>query len=213
MIRLPARFVADRCGIALIEFAYALPVLLVLGFGGAEVAKLAMTNTRVSQMTLTAADNASRVGEASTLAVRPLHESDINDVFTAADLQAPNLKIYQYGRLIMSSIQRNAQGGQFIAWQRCRGSKAAVSTYGVEGRGSTDTSFAGVGPAGSEIQAPVGGAVILVEGFYNYQPLTAYSGRMIARGPMKSVAVFTVRDQRDLSAVTNPENVAVSRCA
>ena len=51
----------DERGVALIEFAISLPVLLILCMFGLEAANLALTHLRISQIAMLVADNASRV--------------------------------------------------------------------------------------------------------------------------------------------------------
>ncbi len=212
MIQTLNRFRRDRAGLALIEFAYAMPILLVMGFMGTEVATFALGNMRISQITLTAADNASRLGEANALSVRQLREQDIDDVFEAARLQARGLDLFRHGRMIVSSLQRDEDDRQYIAWQRCRGLKPGqVSAFGPEGTeaGAPNEPLPGIAAAGRTIQARRDGAVILVETFYDYQPVTDFSFSTIGPREIESVAVFTVRDKRNLDEVTNPAPEAV----
>ncbi|MCE3544244.1 pilus assembly protein, partial [Escherichia coli] len=52
---------SDTRGLALVEFAYALPLLLTLGVGGLETAHFMQASLRLSQIAMTVADNAGRV--------------------------------------------------------------------------------------------------------------------------------------------------------
>ena len=132
-----SRFVADRSGLALIEFAFTLPIVLGIGLYGLEVANLALTNLRVSQIALALADNASRVGLASALNTQQLREVDINDVLQAARKQGQSINLTTNGRITLSSLENVQQSYdtapvQRIHWQRCLGLKgqlAADSSY------------------------------------------------------------------------------------
>src|SRR5690606_21769517 len=73
------RLRASESGLALTEFAIALPVLLVLLLGGLETSNLALTHLRVNQIAMTVADNAGRVRTG-------IDESHIYEVFAGADL-------------------------------------------------------------------------------------------------------------------------------
>ena len=204
----PHRFRRDRSGLALIEFAYATPVLLVLGFMGSSVADLATTNMKLSQVTLTAADNGSRLGEANTLSVRQLREQDINDVFDAADRQARGMELFKNGRMIISSVQKDDKGRQTIAWQRCRGLRAGdASAFGKPGDTQSDKKkgMPEFERRGQRVMAQDDGAVIVVESFYDYQPITEVKWASLGDRTLASDAFFTVRDKRDLSAVYNPD--------
>jgi Flp pilus assembly protein TadG len=129
----------DRSAIAIVEFAVALPFLLVTMLSLTELTNFTIVRMRVGQLALQVADNASRMGRIPTGGTGnpQVTETDINDLFTGADLQAKNLAIYTHGRVILSSLEATANpntAGTFtIRWQRCRGVKSSVSTWGVQG--------------------------------------------------------------------------------
>lgn len=81
-----------------------------------------------------------------------------------------------------------------------------ASSYGVQG----DIKATGIGPAGQEVTAPTGDAVIFVEVIYDYKPLI--TGALISNKTIKSTAAFNVRDSRDLTQVyqTNPAATVAS---
>lgn len=188
----------SRSGVAMTEFALGAPLVLMAGLWGTETANYALTTMKVGQLTVQIADNASRVGDLSTLQNRKVYESDINDVLYGAQLQAGGLQLFQHGRVIISSLQVRPTGGggsgqQFIAWQRCRGAKPVNSSYGVENQ----TLPHGMGPNGDQVTAQPDDAVIFVELRYTYQPIV--SNRFIGNEDITSIASFTVRDDRDIS--------------
>ncbi|NCU11664.1 MAG: hypothetical protein GXC70_05810, partial [Sphingomonadaceae bacterium] len=75
-----ARLLRDRSGVAMTEFALGAPFLLMAGLWGTETANFALVNMKVGQLAVHVADNASRVGDTSTLQNRRVYESDILDV-------------------------------------------------------------------------------------------------------------------------------------
>jgi hypothetical protein len=201
---------SDDRGVVIIEMAYTLPFLLLLGFGGMEIANLTLANTRISQITLSASDNAARIASGSNLATPQVREVDINEVFTGAHLQSGDLNFQANGRMILSSLETNAEGGQFIRWQRCFGNRTgSPSSYGVAGVGATGTAFPGMGPTGREVKAAAGSAVMFIEVYYTYQPLLF--GSWLGPQTIRSTAAFTVRESRDLSQVYNPSPAAPVR--
>jgi hypothetical protein len=201
---------SDERGVVIIEMAYTLPFLLLLGFGGMEIANLTLANTRISQITLSASDNAARIASGSNLTTPQVREVDINEVFTGAHLQSGDLNFQANGRMILSSLETNADGGQYIRWQRCFGNRgSSPSSYGVAGVGITGTAFPGMGPAGREVKAAAGSAVMFVEVYYTYQPLLF--GSWLGPQTIRSTAAFTVRESRDLSQVYNPSPTAPVR--
>lgn len=197
-----------RCesGVALIEFAFSMPIILGMGMYGLEVTNYAMTHMQVSQIALALADNASRIGQDSALSLTQFRESDVNDTFEAAKKQAGRMDITTHGRIILSSLERNADGGQWIHWQRCVGLRRYDSSYGVEGDGVTGTSLSGMGPASERITAPDKNAVMFVEINYDYQPLI--SDTLIGKPKIHYTAAFIVRDERDLTMIYNPSPAA-----
>lgn len=197
----------DQRAVAMIEAAFTMPTLIFGGLAGLEVANLMITHTRVSSVALSVADNASRISSGSNLALPQVRETDVNDVFTGAQLQAGNLNMLANGRIILSSLETNITGGQWIHWQRCYGSKPYGSRYGSQGTGLVGTAFPGMGPAGREVRASNGAPVMFVEIYYDYQPFMFES--FIGSKRIEYTAAFTVRDARDTSNIFNPAPIAL----
>lgn len=196
-IRFACTLKDDRSGLALIEFAFSAPLVLGMGMLGTETASLVIAHLQVSQIAMQVADNTSRVGETDVLAQKKVFERDIAESLIGAEKLGGNLGIFTQGRVIVSSLQQNAQGGQWIAWQRCRGAKVHNSSYGVQGAGATGTSFPGMGTPGRYITASSGTAVMFVEVSYDFDaptPLSLFDGTTITY-----TAAFNIRDSRDLS--------------
>lgn len=207
--RIARRLPGDRSGLAMVEFAFAAPLVLGMGMLGTDTAALVITHMQVSQIAMQVADNASRVGEQDVLTARKVYEYDINETFVGAEKLGENIRIFNQGRIIISSLQRNADGGQWIKWQRCRGAKVYTSSYGVEGNGATGTSFPGMGVPGRYITASAGTAVMFVEVAYDYRsvtPMNVFDNQQIVY-----TAAFNVRDNRDLNSLYSGGNVA--RCS
>ena len=191
------RLSRDRSGVAMIEFAFTAPLLLGAGMMGTETAFLVLTHMQVSQVAVQTADNASRIGATEVLVARQVFERDINEVLVGTEKLGETIAIFEQGRVILSSLQQNADGGQEIRWQRCRGAKQWNSSFGVEGDGENGTGFPGMGTPGAEITASPTTAVMFVEVAYDYESLTPFDifdGRTITY-----TAAFNVRDARDLT--------------
>jgi hypothetical protein len=201
--RVAARHLARSTrGAVMLEMAFAIPFLVLVGFGGLEIANLTLAHTRVSQLGLNTADNAARIAAGSNLAQPEVREVDINEVFAGAERQAASLNFENNGRIILSSLQRNSDGGQTIKWQRCFGNLEVASAYGVEGTGATGTDFPGMGPEGREVTAVAGTAIMFVEVTYEYQPLLF--GAWLGPQTIRSTAAYNIREARDLSGVKSP---------
>ncbi len=198
--KLVRRLKRDTSGLAMVEFALAMPVLLTAGLWGVETANFAVVNMRVSQLATHLADNASRVGDTSTLQNRKIYEADINDILRGAHIQGGRLELFEHGRVIISSLEvlPDTEDKQYIHWQRCAGKQVWASSYGAQGDG-LDGSMTGMGPEDRQVMAFDGEAVIFVELVYQYQPLV--SDAFIASNNIHSIASFTVRDSRDLAQI------------
>ena len=208
---LKARFVralaAAREGVVMVEFAFAAPVLLLLILGGLEVANFALANMRVNQMAISVADNAGRVRTS-------VDETDIYEVFSAADLLGQRLDFEDHGRVVLSSLQDNGQtgadAGQVIAWQRCWGDLDVDPAYGVEGDGADDDRFEdGIGEDGQKIRSLRDATMMFVEVTYEYQPLVGPNWFSV--NPMRAEAAFNVRALRS-EDITNTQNLDVNSC-
>lgn len=207
-----ARLRRDASGVAMLEFAFTLPLLLLLSLTGAELTNYITTRMRISQLALHLADNAARIGSGGQLQSKTISETDINDLLTGAGLQAGELDLYTNGRVILSSLEPvanpNSTNKFKIAWQRCRGSKTShASSYGLAGATNLD----GMGKPGRLATAPDGGSTMFVEVYYEYKPLVKTS--LAPTTSMIEIASMVVRDTRDLTQVYNSENATKSLCS
>ena len=186
----------DKAGLAVTEAALIMPFFLAAGLWGIELAHYSLTTMRVGQLAVQVADNASRIGDTSTLENRKIYEADIDDLLRGAALQGgKGMPLYERGRVIVSSLEVNDNGQQYIHWQRCAGKQNIASSYGVAG----DVLPNGIGPSGREVSAMPGEAVIFVQLSYQYQPLI--SADLVSDSNINSVSSFMVRSSRDLSQI------------
>ncbi|MCW1429880.1 TadE/TadG family type IV pilus assembly protein [Novosphingobium sp. JCM 18896] len=197
--KLLRRLRSDRGGVALLEFALSLPLLITITVSGLEIAWYALCNQQINQLASQAADNAARVKNT-------IDETDINEIMAATTLNGARLDFNNRGRVIISSIQLNdAKNGQWIRWQRCTGSKSVASAYGAEGKGKTDSSLTGIGSSTPKMTAAAGVAIILAEVRFDYKPLI--TSRLFGTTTMKAEQAYVVRQRTDLS-LTNTTNIA-----
>ncbi|MEP9401564.1 TadE/TadG family type IV pilus assembly protein [Sphingomonas sp. VNH70] len=203
----------DRRGLALLEFALGLPIVLPIGLYAVELGNFSLRQMQLSQAALTLADNASRVGADTNMATQQLREVDINEIVQGLRLQTADLDLTTNGRVTISSLEVR-DGEQWIHWQRCVGLKRGAgydSSFGREGDGGrTGTAFRGMGRSGAPVMAPPAAAVIFVEINYDYQPLVA--SFFLGDRKLQQVGSFIVRDNRELDAgITNPQPAASER--
>jgi hypothetical protein len=197
-IGLLRRLLPDCSGIAMTEFAMALPALCALCVTGVETANYVTANMRMSQIALSVADNAGRIRDT-------IDETDVDSIMIGARVAGQGLDFGQHGRVILSMVEPNgltgSNAGQMITWQRCFGVKQVDSSYGEEDDGSTNSDYAdGFGPAGNRITATIGNGVMFVEVVYDYQAVFPVANEMIngLRGKtMRYTAAFPVRERDD----------------
>ena len=216
----------DASGIALVEFAITLPVILLLGYGGIEMVNYTLANLRVSQIAMTVADNAGRVRTS-------IDEADINDIMTGAKKIGEPISFAANGRIILSDLEQRTNtsgagsGGtkttenpngyrQWIRWQRCAGALNIASSYGTpvgsggtavtnlddttnadHGAVETQSSIDGMGPSTNMISAASGTALMVVEVAYTYQPIVPLN--FFGTKTIRRLQAFNVRQRTAFS--------------
>ncbi len=222
------RLARDTGGLAMLEFAFTLPLVLAVGCWGMELSSLALTNLRISQYALNLADSASRVGMDASGGVTTMREVDVNDVLNGARLQGSAINLTTNGRITLSSIE-NVQRSfsdassdparvQRLHWQRCIGAMSGTgydSTYPTvsttagldDKKANAGLTIANYGPASAPVTAPADTGLMFVEINYQYKPLfgTLYMNPQI----IHYVASFMVRDNRSFVQLYNPSPTSV----
>jgi len=202
MIARSRRLLRDNSGVSMVEFALVLPVLLTLGLYGAEVANMATTKMKVSQIALTVADNASRLGQTDNSGITPtVTETDVDALLAGALQQGESIGLEAKGRVILTSLEfDDVTNGQFISWQRCIGDDATESAYGNDGdkNGINGPTITGMGSGTTQATAQSGSAVMFVEVFFTYESLfdTPFGS---GDGVFNQEAAFLIRDDRNLA--------------
>ena len=206
---------AATSGVALLEFALVLPLILTMALAGAELTNFITTKMRVSQLALQLADNGARMGSGSQLQAKTISETDINDLFIGAQRQSSELDLNANGRVILSDLEPTASPNTAatykIGWQRCYGLKTShASTYGTYNTAS-GRNLTGIGPAGRKVTAQDNNATMFVEVFYTYKPLIVFDD-FIPATSITEIASMAVRDRRDLTQIYNSAHDPVANC-
>jgi Flp pilus assembly protein TadG len=149
-----ARLLRCAAGNVAVEFALSVPVLLLLMLGSAGMARCVILHQKLDRVATTISDLVSRA--------ETITESQIADIFTAADQVAEPFDLANLGVVIVSSVTNADGSGATIAWQRSgAGSYSAVSELGVEG---DEPNL----PPGFVVRE--GETAIIAEVFYDFTP-------------------------------------------
>jgi len=190
---------ADTSAVSIVEFALCLPVLLTMGLYGADIARLAITNMRISQIAISVADNASRLGQTDNSGVQPtITEGNVDAVLGGALRDGASIGLETQGRIVLSSLEYDAgDNRQYIHWQRCRGTLVKSSRYGPEDPDMKKAVITGMGSGATKITAQTGQSVMFVEIEYTYSPLfeNPFGTGKIS---LRKEAAFLTRDDRNL---------------
>lgn len=210
--RFLSRLAQSTSAVSAVELGLSMPFLMMMCLTGVEVVNLALIHVRLNQLAITVADNASRAKQTQVNGAPQYREYDMNQVFRAAALQGEDLQIPTRGRVIVSSLEMNGSGGQWIHWQRCWGKNTWASRYGTQGTGATGTAFKGMGYTSTKMTADAGTAIIFVEIAYDYKPF--FLGSILPSKLIRKEAALYVRDDRDLSGTgifnTSPPSTVAS---
>ena len=176
------RLAADTRGISTVEFAFSVPVLLVLLLGTIDISRFAIAHLKVFNAVSSLADLASRD--------ETLSAARINDLVGAAQHIVRPFILSVGGRIILTGISADVANDLRVFWQVAGGgSMAATSQIGATGRP------AALPPS---LTIDVQETVIAAEVIFNYQPIFAL---LLANPVIRQTAYFRPR----LSSLCNLE--------
>jgi Flp pilus assembly protein TadG len=148
------KFISDRSGNALIETAFAMPILLVIILGGAEISRYVLLHQKLDRVAASIGD---LVAQAETISA-----TDIDNLFAAAKFVVKPFELSNQGTVIVSSIGASDGNPAKVNWQRSgAGTLSAPSEIGASGANA-------ILPAGFNIVS--GDTAIIAEIFYDYTP-------------------------------------------
>ncbi len=152
--RLLRRLRGDQRGGAMIEFAAALPVFVLLLMGGFEFARFAMVNQKVARVGGLVNDYVAQANSMDT--------AQITDMFAAAQQIARPFDLTVQGAVVITTVQGTGSGPQVLWQQSGAGSLTVNSTIGAPGGPATL-------PVG--IVVDLNESVVVTEVFFDYQPV------------------------------------------
>lgn len=196
------RLLKNRRGVAAVEFALAMPMMMAITMAGTEAANMAYTSQKLADLATQTADNISRyrIG---------ISETQITDTLDGMKTMTDNINFRNNGRIIVSSLQPVLDGSgnvtnQKIRWQRCSGAKRVSSSYGAA---DATLGAAGMGPTDRKIAASADTEIIFVEISYTYRPLISSS--FFGTPNMQALSSMVVRDRNS----NVPTGTVTSSCS
>lgn len=166
-------FRRDERGVAFVEFALALPLVLGLTIGGLEMANFIIANNTVQRLATMSADMLSQAGMNN----QPTSEAQIYDMFYALDSSGKPLDLREHGRIILTVIKgvgqsngtvRNEFADSHIYSQQFDGGyTSAAPLMGCHSKVSLPT-FART--------LPLNEIMVHAQASYRYQPLFLTAG-------------------------------------
>ncbi len=154
MFPIVKKFASDRGGNVLVEFAVAMPVLLLLVLGSVEMGRYILLNQKLHNAAATMADLTARF--------ETLSAAQVDNLFAATGQLVNPFDLDTNGRVIVSGVSAAVPNDPRVFWQRSGGgSYSATSQVGaVGGTAAVDTG----------LPVRVGETVIVAEIFYHYEP-------------------------------------------
>jgi len=151
------RFGKDERGVAAIEFALVLPIMVLLLLGCFEVPRFVLIYQKIARTSSGVADLVAQADD-------PITSDQMTDVFSASKMMMQPYDVAANGEVIVSSINNPTGGtGVKITWQVRNGTVTTASKIGVQGA-TPATLPAGLTPALDE-------ELLIAEVYFNYVPV------------------------------------------
>jgi hypothetical protein len=172
------KFKRDERGLAFLELAYSVPILVILLLGGVEISRYVFVHQKLERAAVTMAD---LLSQAYTL-----HEGEMAGLFEASAYVMNPFDMHTSGYVIASSIASESGGSATVMWQRtlggAGGSGGGGSRFGTQG-----------GPAllPPDFTVREGDSVIAAEAYYAYTPI--FFDFLLSPRVIQSSALFRPR--------------------
>lgn len=203
--------VNQRDAVSTTEFALVVPLFMILGMYGAEIAWMNAAAMEASQVALALADNASRLGQTDNSGVTPtVTTSDVESVLKGALAEGENISLADNGRVILSSLEVHpVTGRQYVHWQQCMGAGRQNSSHGKPDL--TGSALAKIAPGitlgGRTITSPNKSAVMVAEVWYQYHGL--FGTMFVKPITIHEQAAVIARDDRNVGPGLSGTNARI----
>jgi len=126
---IPGRLLRSDRGGVMIEFGFAMPVLILLMLGGIEIGRYVLLHQKLDRTAMTVSDLVARVQNVTI--------AEVDTIFTAANLVMEPFTFASEGAVVISSVKRDS-GSPKVIWQRTgAGTLSISSVVGTPGGNAT----------------------------------------------------------------------------
>lgn len=187
----------DERGLSFVELAFVSPILILLLTGGLELANYTMARMKVTRVATMLADLTAQ----SPVGVL---ESQITDLFLAANMVTSPMDIDRNGRIYITAVRGGGSNvGNSILWQRCNGDKSGI----VSEIGSADNKNVLLP---RNILLPEDSITVVAQASMMYEPLL-FDALFDKDKPITHVAVYMPRSL-SFGVITADGSPAKSNC-
>ena len=163
----------DDRGSSMLEFAFAMPLLLLVLLGGIELGRYALLHQKLDRTAMTVADLVSRVTSVSP--------TELTTVFNATDLVMAPFTMGDRGAVVVSSVYDDS-GTPRVRWQRTgAGTLSVTSQVGVQG---------GTATLSDPLLVDDDAGIVVGETYYQYNPWLI---DLIPSIQLRHIAIFRPR--------------------
>jgi len=154
MFTLLQRLGRNSNGGAMLEFAFAMPILIGLVMGGVEFARFALVNQKMERVTSFVGDFVARA--------EALDEADFGDYFAAAQQLGVPFDLFSDGNIIVTSVTGQSSGPEVLWQQIGAGSVTQASKIGAPGDAAT---------LPENFNVDEGEGLVITEVYFDFEPL------------------------------------------
>jgi Flp pilus assembly protein TadG len=191
LVRLFGRFRRDPGGVAAVEFALILPILMLLALGCFEVPRYVLLWQRLERASSGVSDLVAQADE-------PITANQMSDILSAARIMMQPYAVFNNGSIVVTSINNPTGGtGTTNTWRVACGTVNNIGNLGAVG--STPANL----PA-SLLPLPTDNEILVTEIYFNYTPVF---GNIIYRASTAPLYAVAYTRPRNHNLVTSPGTI------
>ncbi len=172
------RFIRGRDGVAIVDFALVVPILVFLLLGGMEVGRYVLLNQKISRVAISSSDLMSQAKHAVV--------ADVNQIFAAAEYTMKPFDLGDDGLVFITSVSTDSilPITPRISWQMSGGGTGTFTSDVGSGVG-TPANLPG------EFVMDENQNIIIAEVYYSYQPF--FFGKVISPKVIRQIGLHYPR--------------------